>query len=338
VIFWLGVCSVAGAIGGVAGASNSPSSADVSAAEEKLTGVIDAGAIQEYLQAQVVKVAAAHGASLISIPPAAGKAAAQVGDFRSLGAAGADHVLEVALTRVTTEGEGLDAPLQLSMEIHARLVRTSDNRELFSSDYVYFGERLRLSAWSSNQAEHLLQALQSGYENLALHIYDSIFMLYPFPDRSAYTTGLLSASFGLAPIYPTTRGQLSGDRWIGNYFEWTAVDDLRPTLRWQSFPRGGDFKAAPEDMARVRHVRYDLLIVREHNSAPAEIVYRIEGLPEASHAPEISLDSGTRYFWTVRARFELDGHERVTEWGSTHFMAFGRIVSPSPFSYRFKTP
>jgi hypothetical protein len=92
------------------------------------------------------------------------------------------------------------------------------------------------------------------------------------------------------------------------------------------------------DMGRVKNVRYDLIIVRERNLAPAEVVYRREGLPEAHHALETSLSSGTHYFWTVRARFELDSRERVTEWGSTHYMARERYSAPSHLSYRFKTP
>jgi hypothetical protein len=50
--------------------------------------------------------------------------------------------------------------------------------------------------------------------------------------------------------------------------------------------------------------------------APAGIVYRRDGLASPTHTLETALSPGTRYFWTVRARFELDGRERVTEWGT----------------------
>jgi hypothetical protein len=46
-----------------------------------------------------------------------------------------------------------------------------------------------------------------------------------------------------------------------------------------------------------------------------------------------------RFFWTVRARFELDGRERVTEWSATHWPAANDELSvPSRACFRFRTP
>jgi hypothetical protein len=116
------------------------------------------------------------------------------------------------------------------------------------------------------------------------------------------------------------------------------VSGLQPTLRWQRFPRESDLQAAPAEMARVKNVSYDLVIAREHELAPAEIVYRRNGLSTPAHHLETPLAPHTGYFWTVRARFELDGRERVTEWGTTHYLARDWLTSPSRFSYCFKTP
>jgi len=52
----------------------------------------------------------------------------------------------------------------------------------------------------------------------------------------------------------------------------------------------------------------------------------------------IALQPKTRYFWTMRARFELDGATRVTGWGSNHYMGRDSMTAPSRFSYRFRTP
>ncbi len=40
----------------------------------------------------------------------------------------------------------------------------------------------------------------------------------------------------------------------------------------------------------------------------------------------------------VRARFELDGQPRVTEWGVTDSFARRLVPVSNPFSFRFKTP
>ena len=72
--------------------------------------------------------------------------------------------------------------------------------------------------------------------------------------------------------------------------------------------------------------------------SPGKVVYRRYGLTTASHKLKVTLKKRTRYFWTVRSRFDLDGRERLTEWSSAHYMARQGITAPSVFSYRFKTP
>ncbi|HSN39638.1 MAG TPA: hypothetical protein VLT92_05535 [Burkholderiales bacterium] len=338
VILWLGVCGVASLVGGAAGAAAAPDTASIRAAEAGLPGGMEMKTIQDSLRDQVVTTALAHGTTLASVSREDLQNAARTRDYPSLADKGADTVLEVALTKAGTQGAGINAPLWSYMEARIRLVRTRDNAEVFSSEYLYQGERLTLAEWSANRSERLLRALKTGYETLGEHIYESVFLLYPFPDRDPHGAGFLSAAFGLAPLYPPTRGQLTGDRLIGDTFEWFAVDSVRPTLRWQAFPRETDIAAAPEDMKRVRNVSYELVVARERNLVPAETVYRRSGLAKPEHTLATALASGARYFWTVRARFELDGRERVTEWSSTHFIAREKITAPSRFSYRFRTP
>ena len=381
-IVLLGICSgvavpVSGLIGGVA----TPSSVKVQTAETNMTTAMSAKTIQEALREQVVSSALAKDENLIAVLPESARTAAQLRDYRSIAAAGVDTVLEVSLIKVSTEyqnpsdtiGIRFSPPLLLSMTAHVRLVRTRDNMEIFATDYVYQGNKLTLEEWSSNQAKPLLKALQIGYETLGSHIYDNVFLLYPFPDRSFHspngqastpTGGQVSvspkkeyalSSFGLAPIDPPTRGFLGQDDLFGasslinKLYAWFTVGSLRPTLHWEAFPRASDITVAPEEMGRVKNIRYDLIIARENYLAPAEVVYSRQGLSDTMHTIEISLSSNTRYFWTVRARFELDGRVRVTEWGTTPPMRPGQFssssqgsyetfTSPSQSSYRFRTP
>lgn len=342
-ILWFGVCGVGVVASSVIGAVATPGSDEVHTAEAALS----AKTIQEALREQVVDAASVNGASLVSVFPESAQAAAQQRDYRTLAAAGVDTVLEVNLVKVGTvsvnsEGaetgnDGFNPPLFLSMTAHIRLIRTSDNAELFATDYVYLGEKLKLSEWSANQAEPLLHALEVGYKTLGSHIYDNVFLLYPFPEWKAQHAGWLAFAFGLAPNYPRVAGSHVEDDVFFLPSNWTTVDSLQPTLSWQAFPRETDLKAAPEEMSRVKNVRYDLVIAREHNLAPAAVVYWREGLRETRHPLDTSLKPDTRYFWTVRARFEFDGRERVTEWGSTSYWIRGQWTSPSQWSYRFKT-
>lgn len=338
-LLMLGVCGVAGLVGGVAGAVTAPSAEQVAASEAAMARVFEVRTIQESVRHSVEEAALAAGIELRQLPEQEIRAAAATKDYRLLAALGIDTVLETTLRKAGTTGSGLNDPVTAYMEVHVRLVDTASNSERYSTDYLYQGRRLDLASWSANQAKPLIDELNRGYRTLGNHISESIFSLYTFPDRAWRSAGgLLSSSFGLAPIYPPTRGTLTGDRFIGAKFEWFAVEGLRPRFKWEAFPRPGDVAAAPEEMARISNVRYDLLISREENMGPGELVYRREGLPKPEHTIAISLQPDRRYFWTVRARFELDGRTRLTEWGSTHFAVREKITAPSQHSYRFRTP
>jgi hypothetical protein len=339
VIVWLGVCGSATVVGSIVGAATAPWAGEVRAAEHTLSTAFNGETIQNALRDQIVAVALAQNTTLISVPTVSAPDATRPRDYGQLAAAGVETVLEVGLTKVVTEGSDIKRPLVLLMEAHVRLIRTADNSEIFSADYLYVGKRLKLSEWSANDAEPLLRALKAGYETLASHIYDNVFLLYPLPDRKDQSSGRFGAVYGLAPVYPHTRGPaLMQEDSIFPIDYWTTIDRLQPTLSWQKFPRASDIKIAPEEMGRVTNVRYDLIIARERNLIPGDIIYRREGLAKNAHKIEIVLQPKTRYFWTVRARFDLDGRQRVTEWGSTHFVMREKCTAPSHLSYRFQTP
>lgn len=333
---WLGICSIAGVVGGVVGAISVPGSASAQNTQEALRGSAGHIPAQEALRQQVVTAAILDGAVIADPAPATVREAVRARDYRALATQGVDDVLEVQLLKVGTDGLGIDDPLQSYMEARMRLVRTRDNREQLRSDLRFDGPRLRVHEWTANEGRPLLDMLHAGYEALAQRIYERAFLRYPFPDRQAHTSGFFAASFGLAPIEPSTRGQLTGAGLLAERVEWATVDSLQPTLAWESFPRASDVQMDADTMARVRNVRYDLIISREENFAPAEIVYRRDGLPVSRHTPSVNLRAGGRYFWSVRARFELDGRERVTEWSATRPPGPTENNAPSVLSYRFQ--
>jgi len=336
-LIWLGVCGVSGVVGGVVGATRSPSSTVVYESEEKISNRLSTEVVQTALGEELIAVALEKGTRLVLTDLRLLQSTSEERDYRSL-ADEADTVLEVTLSHVGTKGSGLNPPLQLVMTARVRLVRTQDNTEITTVEYTHTGASYTLAKWSANGAQRLLQALEAGYISLAHHIHDSVLLLYPFPDRKPHTIGFLVATFGLAPEEPPTRGQLSGGKILVDILEWASVSSLRPTFRWQAFPREGDEAMAPEEMLAVRNVRYDLIIARERNMTPGEIVYWREGLPRNSHTLTKILKADTRYFWSIRARFELNGRERVTEWGAMNLDAHESLTAPSTGSYRFRTP
>lgn len=322
-----GICgvivpSITGTVGGIA----APGEKEILAAEAAMSKSLNAGAAQDALFEEISADAQADGASLVAVPPEQAQMAAKMQDYRPLAAMGVDTVLEVKYTQQfanvgsgNSNNKGFNPPLLLNVWADVRLVRTSDNSEIFTDSFSYSVKRAKYTEWAANHADLLVRTLKTYYEAIGHNISDRIYLLYPFPSRQE--EGMLR-SCGLAPIYPD------------NYK--TVVGDLHPALSWQSFPRASDTAAAPDEMARVKNVRYDLIVAVGENREPPAVVYRREGLPEPKDKIEINLKPHTRYFWSARARFNLDGRERVTEWGTR--CPFEQQLIVDSHLYRFYTP
>jgi len=158
---------------------------------------------------------------------------------------------------------------------------------------------------------------------------------------------------GLQPLYP---GMIKSNK--GGAPEFVATDSLQPTMRWESFQ---DFVARElndsEFLHRISHVTYDLRIWHAGMSRsfmviyPDELVYSRQGIAVPFHHVEQPLKPSTNYFWSIRARFDLDGHPRVMQWGTVYStnpyklteidwsQSASRIPDvPNPYYYRFCTP
>ena len=117
---------------------------------------------------------------------------------------------------------------------------------------------------------------------------------------------------GLRPIYPVPE---YGGPFSDSNAELVFVDvnSLQPTFRWERFEAGNQTGI---DLASVR---YDLRIWDVQNGAPVGVAYAREGLAETFHRLETPLRPQTKYFWSVRARFLLDGQTRVTPWARSQY-------------------
>ena len=139
---------------------------------------------------------------------------------------------------------------------------------------------------------------------------------------------------GLKALYPQQRMILFVDPPPGAF---VPVDSLRPTLKWESFPRSRDLSGSGADFyRRIEEVRYELVLAE---IGSPDRVYRRDGLKEASHKVETPLKSRTKYLWTVRACFRIGEEPRCTEWGAISDWEDSAVWHPNfPASYRFETP
>lgn len=315
-------------LGAAVGAALAPSADTVKHAREAWSRDFENRPLMYCLPDQVTAAAKHDGTAWQPVATNFKAHAGQPPDYTLLADAGVENVLELAITRISAEGESLDAPLALKMLAHARLLRTADNTELFSTDAEYKGDRHTRSEWAADQSKLLLEALSAGCGVLGRHIYEEVFVLYPFPDQQWHSR-FPRGSLGLAPVDPP----------LG--FSMGKVKNLHPTLRWQGFPRDSDVKVAPKEMDRVKKVTYDLFVAEQHGK-DLEMIYQRQRIPNPEHTLEISLRPKTDYTWSVRARFEFDGRERVTEWSGLALGMFPefdrRFAPPLGNSYRFETP
>jgi hypothetical protein len=308
----------------IAAASAERKSDEAKKSESTVAPVLGANMMQDALREAITVAAQSDGIKLNTAPTVIVKEGEPEPDYLALAAKGVDTVLEVTLNQVFLEPAvdrdrkiNLDPVLPLEMNVHVRLIKTRDNSLVFSDDYSYHGKRYQYTEWAANHGDRLTSALKNGYESLGHDISDRIFLLYPFANRIGKGE---SGNCGLGALGPKDN----------------MAEDISPLLSWQSFPRESDFSAAAVDMKRVKNVKYDLIVGSGDNGETPEIIYQIEGLTDTSHKLPVRLNSNTRYFWSVRARFDLKGRLRVTDWATD--CPFEQQLTVGSQIYRFYTP
>lgn len=136
--------------------------------------------------------------------------------------------------------------------------------------------------------------------------------------------------------------------------KFVKIDTLQPTFEWEAFPNKSAKQADnEEDLEHLKNVTYDLRIWYVVRGLPGELAYERDALPQPRHRLEKPLSPGTRYCWTVRPRFTLNGEPRVGTWAfsrlpwppeygaryGSYFYGSSRLEQIPPDNYyRFKTP
>ncbi len=116
--------------------------------------------------------------------------------------------------------------------------------------------------------------------------------------------------YGLRPISPPVRLGAMFSSYNGQLV-YPVVDFGRPSLHWETFTPP---VAIPGNSTSPTNITYQLRVWKVRNGSPGELVYEREGLPMPTHTLQKPLEPDTRYFWSVRARFELNGESRLTDW------------------------
>lgn len=129
---------------------------------------------------------------------------------------------------------------------------------------------------------------------------------------------------GLRAVYPEQRISFATPP-----AAFVPVESLQPTLRWEAFSPA---ESVETEGGKVDNVTYELRLAGDGFS------YSRKGLRETFHRVEAPLKPSTRYVWTVRACFTLNGELRCTVWACVSGWDKYAPVHPNAWSYRFETP
>lgn len=260
-------------------------------------------------------------------------------------------LLELSLLQIRYAGSGrLDDPMCLSMSARGRKIDAATGTVIDELTFTRIIECQMIQYWLADGGELFSTALENGYQILAEHLIDKLYLIYRSPPMTGEMAGTKRSipEFVLAPIAPRApdiyldfRGIAKQDKhlqgWGGMHF--VDIDSLTPTFIWEAFPRWFDMP-----MSDFADVSYDIRIFesRVHHSLfvaePSTLLREVTGLIEPRYSTLSALQPCHRYFWTIRARFDLHGIRRVTEWAGAYVTVGGEVPPSYEYYYPFRTP
>lgn len=255
------------------------------------------------------------------------------GEDRAPGSISVDSIAAIEVTEAGFQGGRGAQPVVSFYAIAQITVRDATDGTLhYQRDFRYDSEPRPFQSWFENGSTVLADGFRRAVASLAERILDELFIVTDFPFDTGLWTMPGRPEFGICwfrPLYPPYRQRsmpasvwegmrhpLTGEQEIArNLILYTPVDSLRPTLRWEAFPRPRDVKPQNESvLSRISDVSYDLKIWEATSGYPSRLVYQGSGLSQPEHTLAYELAPHTRYYWTFRARYRLDGRAQATRW------------------------
>ena len=341
----LGCLPFVAVIGGVVGAAQARGSGEVKAFRAYMASVLSETApkITELVRSGVVERTSVESAAIL---PAL--------DMDALAAGGFDAVLEVRVGLAVSGSRDINPRTSFQMSVESRLLNVPAGAPLHVGRYVCDTDTRRFNEWAAAGLTPLRSRMDDARSSLAEKIVDEVFLVQPItlevPESGSwdpYRASVTSMAalkfeeadapppmlFGLQALNPPTTGPWF--RRIG--LAWTTEASARPTFRWEPFPPVGTVDSLEAALGgEITDVSYEFRLAEEETGLPGPLLLHLTGLVTNEYELERLLRSGSGYFWTVRARYEVNGASRVTEWGCTH--PLGRLIADAPniYSYRFK--
>jgi hypothetical protein len=237
--------------------------------------------------------------------------------------------LRVALQRVELRGDmhasHTNPPIHLIVTVSAEIVAVGA-AALPTMTLSYVAGPYTLAEWTANDGARLQNAIAGALEPLAQAVVDATFQLCPLPYRGNVPWSTEFAGLQAESPWPYGSPLHAGS---------PIIASLRPTLRWEGFPRDLDRAASPATMQRVEEVRYDVVLMRREYDARITLVARGEGIAATEFTPPGDLAPAQPYVWSVRARYTSGERTCVTEWSARQEPS---VAAPGARGFPFVTP
>lgn len=252
-------------------------------------------------------------------------------DYAFLAAKGIDAAIVFEVNEVLLDETGImDVPVNITLQVKSKLIRTADGTTLDTAERKIISRAHDYEEWVANDFALLNKEFDQLLETVARSIVDEHLLVY-YPSLSKEATDANNAAgneklkrdapyYVLRALYPEPTFRFGDIREVFSekykpvvelsFHTFTLIKERQPIFRWESFP--WTFDKVPQE--RFSDIVYDLEIYEFGGS----LVYTRRGLKETKHQVEDVLKRDTKYVWTVRARFKLDGKPRVTEWGGLY--------------------
>ena len=189
--------------GAIYGAIAAESAEKVEAAEATFKKALADLKIQETFRDRVLQVARDQTRHVLVLVPEHGPTApGGAVEYSFVASQGVDTVLEIGVEKLGLPGGGINPPLSLIMNAHARLVRATDGMELHARTWIYRSGTRKFVEWAADNAQPLHEELERAYQSLAEQVVDELFLLYLVPPISSVGEGQ-----GAIPLPAATSGE-----------------------------------------------------------------------------------------------------------------------------------
>lgn len=291
VLVFLICLPISATAGAVHGASTAATAQQVDAANAKLQEAIAALQLQSQARDKALAYATSMGLGLQnagSAGPATPDATRLYEDLRAM----ADSVIEVAVLKIGVDSTGArKQEALLRVEARVRVVDAHSGR-LIDSLLVKEVSALRpVEEWLRNNGAAIGGALETAIASIAEQAIDEIFLVYHPAALREETSAEPGAGekqrvppYALRAIHPPIRNKVYlNERMTYGHLERYPLSSLRPSFRWESWPRGFDITPG-SGPGQAQHVRYDFRLFYGES-----IAYQWLGLSTPEHEVDTPL-------------------------------------------------